>query len=143
MGLSELKAMQEGLARTEAQSVPGALDRTPKEAMLDASDVEAKHPDSKIRWVNIKDPQKAASRQQEGYRRLTSEEGGKQIGDDLVLMGVPRERYNARVNAIQKLNDERMVAHNRTMQEAAEGVARALRDQHGISISANQLLTTE
>src|SRR5690348_7224420 len=72
----QLKALE----RLERTTVPGAPIRTPRQLMLDASKVQEAHPDQHVRWVNIKDPQKAESRQMDGYRRLTSEEGGRQIG---------------------------------------------------------------
>lgn len=162
MGIEDLKAKQavtneqpaaqpisaaEALKNAEAlerKMVPGAYSRTPKQAMLDRAEaVQEKHPDLRLRWVNVRDPQKAESRREDGYRRLTSEEGGMNIGDELVLMGAPRERVEAREAAQRQLNEERLVAHVGEMERAVEGVAKALRDNHGIKVNPRQLLVNE
>lgn len=160
MGIEDLKAKQaaetpkavgtspaEALAnaeRLERTMIPGALSRTPKQHMLDsAASVQEKHPDLRLRWVNIRDPQKAASRVNEGYRRLSSEEGGRQIGDELALMGAPRELVEAKEHEIRQLNEERLVAHRREMENAVEGVARQLRDRHGIKVDSRRLMVDD
>lgn len=144
--VSGVPSAEEQLAaarRTEARTVPGAVPRTPRQLMLDASAVQEKHPDKHLRWVNIKDPQKAESRQMDGYTRLTSEEGGKQLGSELVLMGAPRELVEARIADERKLNRERLEAPKRMMQEAAEGIARELRDNHGINVDPSRIFVNE
>jgi hypothetical protein len=141
--ISAAEALQNANA-LEARMIPGAPTRTPKQAMLDrAEPVQAKHPDLRLRWVNVRDPQKADSRMQEGYRRLTSEEGGMHIGDELVLMGAPRQLVEAREAQQRQLNDERLVAHRHEMERAVEGVSKALRDNHGIRVNPKQLLINE
>lgn len=157
MGIEDLKAKQaeanqpisakdalKAADALERKLVPGAYSRSPKQSMLDAAGAsQEKHPDLRLRWVNVRDPQKAESRKAEGYRRLTSDEGGMNIGDELVLMGAPREVVEARIAAQHKLNDERLVAHVREMEHAVEGVAKALRDNHGITVNPKHLLVNE
>lgn len=131
------------MKRMEAIQVPGAPNRLPKELMLDASDAIARHPDKHLRWVNIKDPQKAMSRQLEGYTRLTSEEGGRTIGNELALMSIPKEKYEARIDAQRKRNRELLVAHKAEMKKVVGDVARSLRDEHGVQVDEKRLLVDE
>lgn len=140
MSLDDLKKK---LEQVEATTVPGAPTLTPKQQMLDASDVEKRHPDKVIRWVNIRDPQKAASRQVEGYVRLSEAEGGRHLGNDLALMAIPRRQHEAKVAAIAKLNDDRLNAHRREMESVAESVAKQMRDRYGVSIDASRILVDE
>lgn len=139
MSLDQLKALRE----QEGRSVPGAMVLTPKQTMLDARDVEAKHPDKKLRWVNLRDRQKAESRKIEGYTRLSSDEGGRALGDEMALFFIPRDQHEARVENVRRLNDERLNAHRHEMQAMAESVAKQMRDRYGVSIDANRILVDE
>lgn len=143
MSLADLQAQKKVLDEVEARTVPGAPTLTPKQQMLDASDVEKRHPDKVIRWVNIRDPQKAESRRVEGYVRLSEAEGGRSLGNDLALMAIPRAAHEAKVQAIRKLNDERLNAHRREMESVAESVAKQMRDRYGVSIDASRILVDE
>lgn len=136
MGLAELQALR----RQEEKEVPGLRIRTPRQRILDASEVQAKHPDLHVRWVNIKDPEKAEARREDGYRRLTSEEGGKQIGDQAALFAIPKEQAELKRREIREENEARLNAHKAEMRRAAEQGARDLRDGHGLSVSAERLL---
>lgn len=127
------------LSTLEAKTTYGAPVMAPKQLMMNASDVEAKHPDLKLRWVNIKDPQKAAARMLQGYRRLTAEEGGRQLGDEAALFGIPRRQYDAMVEHNRQLHEARLSAHKTEVQNAAEAVARQLRDQYGVKIDAERI----
>jgi hypothetical protein len=138
-----MSTVDELLAKKKAElerHVPGATVLTPKEQMLDARDVEKRHPDKAIRWVNIRDPQKAATRQLEGYVRLSEEEGGRTIGDELALMGAPREHIEAQREAIRRVTFERLNAHNNEMEQIAEGVAKVMRDRYGMSVDPKRIL---
>lgn len=143
MSLADLKAQQKALDEVEARTVSGAPTLTPKQQMLDASEVEKRHPDKVIRWVNIRDPQKAESRRVEGYVRLSEAEGGRSLGNDLALMAIPRRLHEQKVAAIQKLNDDRLNAHRREMESVAESVAKQMRDRYGVSIDASRILVDE
>jgi len=131
------------LDRSEAKSTPGAAILAPKQRLLDARDVERRHPDKRVRWVSLKNPDKMLSREMEGYSILPKEEGGKRLGEDLVLMSIPRERYEARVKAQDKLTMARTKQHKTEMVALAERLARELKDAHGIDINVDRLLVNE
>lgn len=155
MGLDELRAARaaaasgdatvskETLDNIERKTVPGVNLRTPRQRLLDARDVQARHPDMHIRWVNIKDPEKAEARKEDGYKRLTSEEGGRQIGDQAALFGIPKEQAEAKIRDMKTEHLARLDAHKAEMRRAAEDGARNLRDNHGLSVSADKLLISE
>lgn len=142
IGASTVEQMA-ALEALERRTVSGAPSRAPRQQMLDASAVQARHPDKHVRWVGIRDPQKAESRQMDGYTRLTSEEGGKQIGNELVLMSAPIEVVEQRRAEERQLNASRLEAPRRMMEEAAEGVAKALRDNHGMKVDPKRILVNE
>lgn len=139
MGLAELQELR----RVEEKTIPGLVIRTPKQRLLNAHEVQMKHPDKHVRWVNIKDPEKAEARKEEGYQRLTSEEGGKQIGDQGALFAIPRAVAEEKRKAIRDENSRRLNAHVNDMRAAAEAGARMLRDQAGLSVSAERLLIND
>jgi hypothetical protein len=139
MGLAELQALR----RQEEKEVPGLRIRTPRQRILDASEVQAKHPDKHVRWVNIKDPEKAEARKEDGYKRLTSEEGGRQIGDQAALFAIPKEQAEEMRLAHREENEMRLNAHKAEMRRAAEQGAKQLRDQAGLDVSAERLLIDE
>lgn len=157
MGMAELEAARAALAAEEAKAgitkekleqverttVPGLAIRTPRARVLDAREVQAKHPDKHVRWVNIKDPEKAEARKEDGYRRLTSEEGGRQIGDQAALFAIPKSQADAKNAAIKAENVARLDAHKGAMMRAAEEGAKALRDQAGLNVSAERLLIND
>lgn len=130
----EMKAELRRQAMTSGPS--GAMPNAPTGVILDASAVQELNPDSRIRWVHAK---KAQRRQVEGYVRVPEVEGGRTAGD-LILMALPRAEYEARVNRIQKLNADRLDAHNKEMETAAESIAKHLRDNHGVNVKAEQIL---
>lgn len=148
MGIEEAKAamaakstseQKQELDRVEAKTIPGAPNRLPKEMMLDASDVQAKHPDLHLRFVNIKDTNKAAGRLAEGYRRLSNEEGGRHLGDELALFGVPREVVERKRKAQAERNTALLTQYKSEMEGAVEAVVRELRDRHGINVDTNRI----
>jgi hypothetical protein len=122
------------------RAVPGANVLTPKAQMLDASDVQARHPDKALRWVNIRDPQKAASRQLEGYETLSESEGGRRLGDELALMAAPRDQIEAKREAIRRVTAERLTAHNDEMEQIADNVAKVMRDRYGVTVDPKRIL---
>jgi len=157
MGIEELKAQREAAAATaaaagvtkqdleniERKTVPGLAIRTPRARVLDARSVQEKHPDKHIRWVNIKDPEKAEARKEDGYMRLTSEEGGRQIGDQAALFAIPKAHADQKKADIKAENLARLDAHKAAMQRAAEEGARDLRDKAGLNVSAHRLLIND
>jgi DNA-binding transcriptional MocR family regulator len=133
----------QALARLKQQEATtgrsGAIPRMPKEMMFDASDVEAKHPDKHFRWLNMADKNKMASRKVEGYTILPESEGGRKLGDDMVLASIPREQFEQRVARQREENDRRLNSHTKEWSEQAESAARILRDQYGIKVSPEKL----
>lgn len=143
MGMEELKAQREALTREEEKSVPGVQIRTPRARLLDARSVQEKHPDKHIRWVSTRDDEKAEARKEDGYTRLTSEEGGKSVGKELALFSIPKKEAEARIAANKKKNEVLLNAHKSAMENEAESAARFLRDNKGMSVSAKELLISE
>lgn len=143
MGMEELKKQREAVDRVEEKEVPGVRVRTPRARMLDAREVQAKHPDKHIRWVSTRDDEKAEARKEDGYTRLTSEEGGKSIGKELALFSIPKKEAEARIQDQKDKNQVLLNAHKVAMQNEAESAARFLRDQKGMKVSAEELLISE
>jgi len=143
MGMEELKAQRAQLDRIEEKEVPGVRVRTPRAKMLDIREVQAKHPDKHLRWVSIREDEKAEARKEEGYTRLTAEEGGRQIGKELVLMGIPKSLANERIRDQEERNAQLLDAHKTAMRAEAESAARYLRDNKGLKINADEVLISE
>lgn len=131
------------LQRQEETSTAGANVLTPKQQLLDAREVEKQNPDRRVRWVSLKNPDKMLSRKMEGFEILPEDKGGRRLGDNLVLMSQPRERYEQRVKAQEKLAKQRLNQHRDEMRNLAEGLAKQLRDRHGIDIDVDRLLVNE
>lgn len=131
------------LQRQEQTTIPGADTLTPKQSLLDAREAQKKNPDLRVRWVSLRNPEKLQSRQSEGYQALTPEQGGKRLGDNLVLMGIPREKHEARVARQERTNKERLKQHNREMEAIVEAVAKELRDRHGLNVKPERILVQE
>lgn len=143
MGIEEFKKLKDSVSDVESKTVPGANVLTPRESMLDARDVEAQHPDKHLRWVNIRDRQKAESRKLEGYTRLAPSEGGRALGDELALMSISKERAEEKIERIKADNEARLSSHRSEMESMAESVARQMRDRHGISVDPSRILINE
>lgn len=154
MGIEDLKAKQaeesgsgaesatdikKKLDRIEAKEIFGAPSRLPKEMMLDASDAQARHPELHLRFVNIKDPNKAAGRLAEGYRRLSDEEGGRHLGDELALFGISREVVERKRELQRQRNEMLLTQYKHEMEGAVEAVARELRDRHGVNVDTDRI----
>lgn len=144
MANSAIEAIKAKLAAQEAQTVPGAPSRTPKERMLDASSTqEALGPEVHVRWLNMKNPDKVAMRQAEGYVRVPESEGGKALGDEMATFAISRKARDARVAAQEAENKRRLVSHKTDMEKLAENTARILKDQHGITVNPERLFRDE
>lgn len=136
--------LQEKLKQVEATTISGAPSRTPKGQLLDASSTAEKvGPEKHIRWLNLKDPNKVASRQMEGYVRVSESEGGRNLGDEMATFAIPRERYDARVSAEKAEGERRLVSHKTDMERLAENTAKVLKDKHGISVDPRRLFSDE
>lgn len=130
----------ESVERTTGSS--GAVPLTPKAKLLDAAEAESMHPGKRLRWVNVQNVEKTQLRQSEGYERLPVAEGGRQVGN-LALFALPRQEYDRRVADVARRNNERLSAHKNEVENMAESVARALRDNHGIRVDAERIIIRE
>ena len=143
MANTELKAQIEKLKTEEAKTGnSGAIPRTPKQMMMDVSDLTAKDPNHHYRWVSTAEG-KMQSRVVEGYERVSESDGGRSLGANLVLMRIPRDRAEARSHRQRATTDRRLDSHNTEMMRLAEGVSKELRDRHGIKVPAERLLVKE
>lgn len=141
--VAEGRRLREQLAQLERTTGPsGAIPLTPKQQMLDASEVQAKMPGRRIRWCNVNNPDKMAARKAQGYERIPDVEGGRQVGN-LALFALPRPIYEERVAANAAENKRRLSAHKTDMERIADGLARELHDRHGIDVSPERLLYKE
>ncbi len=133
--------VSEKLARQEATTGrSGAIPRMPKQMMLDASEAKEKNPNMHLRWVTLRDPNKVASRKLDGYVEIAAKDGGKRIGDEMVLMGLPKDQYEQRRAQLDLESRRRLVQHQKQWEDEAEGMAKMLRDKHGITVTAEQLM---
>lgn len=135
----QLKTLNE----LEAKTVPGAPILTPKAQLLDARDVEAAHPEFRFRWVNTRYPDRVATRKSEGYEIVPDGEGGRRLGDEMALARIPREKYDARVARITRINEERLEAHKAEFKQVVESVAREMRDRYGLRETTLERLLKE
>lgn len=137
---AELMAEIKRLTELENRTVAGAPVRTPKARMLDFGAVEKKDPDHHYRLVNIKDPEKVASRVEDGYVKVAESEGGRSLGGEFALMKQPVAQYHERKAREAQSNRDREGAAVRIMEQASESAARELRDNHGLRVRAEDIL---
>jgi len=138
-----VQEMQKDLEIVERTTGPsGAVPFTPKAQLLDASDTQAKHPDKRLRWGNVGNKEKMDLRVAQGYERVPAAEGGRQVGN-LALIGISKTEYQKRVRDQEQRNKDRLNAHKTEVEQMAEGVARELRDRHGIHVSAENIIIRE
>lgn len=136
--VQKIVEMRDQLKRQAEMAHSGAASNATATMLLDKTDAERLNPGKRLRWVSIRNAQKAAMRQATGYERVPAEEGGRQVGD-LILMRLPGEEHAKRVHAIKELTQARLDAHNKESEQIAEGLARELRDRHGIKIRPEDL----
>lgn len=138
-----LDAMTEALRKIEAQTLSGAAVLTPKEVLLDLSDLQAKHPDRHYRWVNIRAPGQADRRRNDGYLRLPESEGGKELGGEIAIFVTTKRVFESRVARIKEQNRLRLEAHRAEVEEVVESVVRELRDKYGMQLDSSRILVDE
>lgn len=139
----KLDLLSETLKHIENQTLSGAPELTPKEVMLDISDLAAEHPDRHFRWVNIKAPGNADRRRLAGYIRLPEADGGRELGGELAIFVTTKRLHDHRVEEIKKMNKQRLQAHRAEVENAVEAVARELRDKYGLKLDADRILVDE
>lgn len=125
----------------------GAVPRSPKQRMYRIDKLKEANPDKHYRYVNIADDEKAQARLDDGYKPVSEAEAEKhgvraEIGSTR-LMELPRNVADARRREIDETTKHRLKAHERDVREAIEGVAKELRDKHGLNIPVERLLVDE
>jgi hypothetical protein len=140
---AHLDLLSETLKHIEAQTLSGTPDLTPKDLLLDLSELKAKHPDRAFRWVNIKAPGIADRRRLDGYIRLPEVDGGRELGGEVAIFVTTKRIHEHREAEIKKLNKQRLQAHRAEVENAVEAVARELRDKYGLKVSADRILVDE
>ena len=140
---ANLDLLAETLKHIEAQTLSGAAVLTPKEILLDLSDLQAKHPDRAFRWVNIKAPGTADRRRLQGYIRLPESEGGRELGGEIAVFVTTQRIHEHMVEGIKKQNKQRLLAHRAEVENVVEAVARELRDKYGLKVDASRILVDE
>jgi hypothetical protein len=143
-----LKALKEKLDRTERTTGrSGAIESTPKQKMFDISGIKEKNPNKHYRYVNTSDAAKAQLRVEQGYVAVPEEEcreaGVRPSVGEGRLMELPRERAEERREEIREMGERRLKASRTEVRQAAEAVARELRDKHGIDLPLERLLVDE
>jgi hypothetical protein len=132
-----IEGMQEKLNQVERTTGrSGAIPRTPKQKLLDASDVQAARPNKRVRWVNLKNAEKRTG---DGYERIPVADGGRQAGD-LALFELDRPEYDRRVAEQKARNKELLRSHETEVERMADEVAKVMRDRHGLSINAEDII---
>lgn len=140
---AHLDALSAALAHMEAQQLSGAPNLTPKEILLDLSDLQAKHPDRHFRWVNVKVPGVADRRRLDGYIRLPESDGGRELGGEIAVFVTTKRIHEKRVARNDKATKDRLRAHRAEVEVAAEAVVRELRDKYGLKVSLDRILVDE
>lgn len=137
---AQLTAQLHELKEHEARTVGGATPRMPRGLMLQAADAQEKNPEHHLRWINEEAPGKADAAKAIGYEKVPSGEGGRQLGN-LALYRMPMEERVKNIVGQRTLNRERMQQFKKDYEEVAEGISRSLKDQHGINIPTEQILS--
>lgn len=121
------------LERLEGTFEGGAVSLTPKERLLDAREAQEMHPDKHVRWLSLRNKEKMDARIEEGYSKLSEEEGGRQLGDSMALFAIPRELRDARVKRQERMTRERMGAVKELYAEVGSRLAHEMKRVHGLS----------
>ena len=140
---STLDNLSAALEHLENQQFSGAPNLTPKDVLLDLSDLQAQHPDKFFRWVNIKAPGKADRRRLDGFIRLPESVGGRELGGEVAIFVTSRKIHEAREQRIKDLNKARLKAHRAEVENAVEAIAKELRDKYGLKINPDRILVDE
>lgn len=139
---SQAKEIVDAVARQErttggSGAVPNAL----KGDLLDLSDLQAKHPDKHLRWCNVNNPPGMANHAKKGRTRLAQSDGGRQMGN-LAVFEMPIERYKQNAREDKQRRDAFLeTAKRRDFDQEADAIARYLRDNHGIKINPERLIS--
>ncbi len=144
---AEIKRLADRLNKMDAQRHSGAPSRLPKERMLDASALEKKDPDHHYLYVNTDDPGNVQTHIDDGYKAVSEDEckgsGVREKVGELVLMRVPREDFEERVERQKEVAAGRLEAHRAEFRKEVEGVVRELRDRGMSDHDISRILVDE
>lgn len=142
-----LNELAEKLKRQEAKKFLGAPSRTPKSRMLDASPLEQADPEHHYLYVNTEESGNLQGHLDDGYQAVPDEEcraaGVRQRVGELVLMRVPRQRYEEMVQHQREVARQRLEAHRAEYRGEIEAVVRELRDRGYSNHDLRRLLVDE
>lgn len=133
----------------EAQNTAtGATPRARRAAMLDTTQFDKAHPQYHHRFVNIKNTDKTADRLFNGYVQVpihdpakpNPDHYGRRLGDELVLMRIPRAKYAELRAEIDERTRQRERAHVEDMSQTVNQVMEALA-RRNITTNRSLLLT--
>lgn len=122
----------------EAKTVPGATTLALRSSMIDESELEKQNPQYKYRYINTRDPQKVLSWKQKGYEIVPADQGGRRLGDEMILVRTSRENHEAHRKRIADLGKARLEAHKTEFNQTVEAVVKELKDR-GYDIDARKI----
>ena len=129
----EIKRLSERLRKLDAEKHSGARPRGPVARMLDARALEKDDPDHHYCYVNTDMPGNVQGFMDDGYQAVDEETcrkaGVRQKVGEVVLMKVPRERFEDHVEDARDLARSRLEAHRQEFRAEVESVVRELRDR--------------
>ena len=137
---------QKKLDRVEAKEVRGAPSLQPKASMLDASALQKKNPEKYYRYGSMANRDKMEERIASGEYTLTDEKEARKagvrarLGDRMALIETSKEHHDQKMAAAKKEHERRLEAHKSEVRQVAEGVARELRDKHGLDVDVDRIL---
>lgn len=136
----EALAELERVERTSGNS--GVVPHMPKQMLFDKKDLDKRHPDKRLHWVNLRNTDKVLSRTADGWSRLPEDEnnGGRHLGDEYAVFALPREEYERRVQNQRRLHAQRLGTNRDEFEKSVEATSRMLRDKYGINIPPERLL---
>lgn len=144
---AQIKELSEKLKRLDAKKNSGAGSRLPKSRMLDASAIEAKDPDHHYLLVNAEDPGNLQTHLEDGYQAVGEQEckdaGVRQRVGELVLMRIPREVFEERIEQQKDVAKNRLTAHKAEFRQEVEGIVRELKDRGYSDHEINRILVDE
>jgi len=128
---AEIKRLSEKLKKMDAQRHSGAPDRLPKSRMLDASALAEKDPEHHYLYVNVDEPGNLQVHADDGYTAVPEEEcrqaGVRQRVGELVLMRIPRQEYERRIEQQRRVAKSRLDSFRQDYRERVEEVVYELR----------------
>ena|SRR5947209_5528657 len=144
---AEIKRLAEKLQKMDAKKHSGAASRLPKERMLDASAIEKKDVDHHYLYVNTDDPGNLQTHLESGYEAVGEKEctdaGVRQRVGETVLMRIPREEYEERIDRQKDIASQRLDAHRAEFKKEVEGVVKELRDRGYSDHEISRILVDE